>query len=340
MVNEELVAYIRAQTEHGASREDIIHILKTNGGWTDEDILGAFAMVGGAGAQKVETKDSVSEHEKEETKDPLFSQKKGVASVAEKKDEDDDVSILEQAEIHEKKKKRIPLRALFVVIIIVGLGAGGFFAYRTFMTPVDTQIEAGETATEGEVTKEDPETTGLENIEKVYALIERDGAYYVQGKLVLPEEIVEKPTDIMNTSATFDLFPITEEGMFEILVLPDQMNVIAAMLPDKKFGFMKVMGPSDFENNPYALIDAQSSAVALVISSPYLTSEDPKIAESILFAVRENEMVKNFAGVIVEKSVTVVVPLDDEEYTKAFSDAVESVLENINLPEEEEKEDQ
>ncbi len=150
--------------------------------------------------------------------------------------------------------------------------------------------------------------------------------------------IGEKPTDIINTSATLELFPIMEDGTFEVVVLPDQINVIAAMLPDKEFGFMKVMGPDDLEDDPYALIDAQSSAVAFVFLSPYLISEELEVSELVLFVARENKKVENFAGVVTEKSVNAAIPLDDEEYTEAFGDAIESVLEDMNSPEEEEEE--
>ena len=308
------MAYVRAQVEHGASREEIVRILKTEGGWEDEDILGAFAMVGSVGLQEVDTKDSFSEY---------------------KKKEESNVSISEKPEKREKSKKGL---VIVLFIIIIGLAVGGVFAYYKFMIPEDMRSEVEDTATEEEILEENSEVVEQEEIERAYALIERSGVYYVQGKLILPDGIVEKPTDIINTSATLELFPIMEDGTFEVIVLPDQINVIAAMLPDKEFGFMKVMGPDDLEDDPYALIDAQSSAVAFVFLSPYLISEELEVSELVLFVARENKKVENFAGVVTEKSVNAAIPLDDEEYTEAFGDAIESVLEDMNSPEEEEEE--
>lgn len=320
MVNEELVAYIRAQVESGISRDEITLVLKNEGGWSDEDILGAFAMVGSSPEKKDSDQSVVVQQTPTEVKEETMSAKEG--------EEQDD----------EEKKKGL-LVPIVIVVMLFGLGIGGYVAYKMFGTSSVDEIAPAETAEEEMVVEEEV----LSHIEEDTTvspdmfLSDEEESQHATGFIESLNEAVVMPTQVMNTPVVMDVFDIESDGTFQVPVDPEMVNVIAAMFPEKDFGFMKIMSPSDFENKEDIILNAQSTAVAAVFMSPFFTSSDPEVAEPILEIIRNNAEMEAFAATIAERVVVVDVLLEDEEYLEAFSVAIESALTEMNASEDEEE---
>ena len=149
MVTEELISYIKSQLDSGLERNDIVKILKSQGGWQETDIADAFAQIGkdklpNNNHQKVGGEMSKPIITDQQTSQENDSTDKDMLKVQEERDKTQTSqqssqgghhpdSILGQASKKEKgggSKKKIIL--VVVVIVLLGVFAGAAYGYFTY----------------------------------------------------------------------------------------------------------------------------------------------------------------------------------------------------------------
>lgn len=165
MVTEELISYIKSQLDAGIDRNEIVKILKAQGGWGETDVADAFAKIGQVKALNTEPQKAGNEVRKFSKQDPFVSEgqdpltAQGARNVTQATDQTaqevhNPNSILGQVAGQKKGgggKKTVS--AIIIVIVLLGVLAGAAYGYFTYFAnpkPLDVLLEA--TAKSMEVT--------------------------------------------------------------------------------------------------------------------------------------------------------------------------------------------
>lgn len=148
----------------------------------------------------------------------------------------------------------------------------------------------------------------------------------VSGKVVPPAGVNPESLTITGLATTTK---VDKEGNFTTgRIYKDGVTVLGAMPEGKEFGLMKVVIASEGKPETPVVIDSKSTAVGLVFTSFFLTT-NPDKAREFLAVIEKDPKVEEFAKVIGE-IFNEDDPMSDPRYEKALEDAIESVLSTLN----------
>lgn len=166
MVTEEIISYIKSQLDSGMEKNEIIRILKSQGGWEDDDLTEAFAKIEPEKVSKVEVPKidnvlekptSVSFQDNPVTNQPKDSfvendvlRAQGAVNVAQTKNQivqekHDPNSILGQVSKEKKGGSKKIISVIVVVIVLLGLFGAVAYGYTTYFKtpkPIDLLLES------------------------------------------------------------------------------------------------------------------------------------------------------------------------------------------------------
>ena len=148
----------------------------------------------------------------------------------------------------------------------------------------------------------------------------------VPGKVIPPSGVNPESLTITGLATTTK---IDKEGNFTTgRIYKEGVTILGAMPEGKEFGLMKVVIASEGKPETPVVIDSKSTAVGLVFTSFFLTT-DPDKASEFLNVIEKDPKVEEFAKVI-EQIFTEDDPMSNPLYEKALEEAIESVLSTLN----------
>ena len=148
----------------------------------------------------------------------------------------------------------------------------------------------------------------------------------VPGKVIPPSGVNPESLTITGLATTTK---IDKEGNFTTgRIYKEGVTILGAMPEGKEFGLMKVVIASEGKPETPVVIDSKSTAVGLVFTSFFLTTDLEK-AREFLNVIEKDPEVEEFAKVI-EQIFTEEDPMSNPLYEKALEEAIESVLSTLN----------
>ena len=149
----------------------------------------------------------------------------------------------------------------------------------------------------------------------------------LQGTLVVPPGFSPSDFTIVSHGKSSQL---NADGTFTAAAYDEGVTVIAAMLRDKEFGFVKIVVTDEGASMPEPItIDTQTTAVGLVFATPQLMTSDPQQAKETLAVITQDPKVAAFADAISQVLQT-DDPLAQPEYRQALQAALTSVIATLN----------
>jgi hypothetical protein len=132
MINEQVLAYIRAELAQGVSREAIKKALST-GGWSETDMTEAFGAIDGV--------------KKPTPPPPPPPAPMRPVSISPVRQPVPSISTISSAPVMERRRKVWPLVLLLFILILLGVAAAAYFLYPSLlaryipgMAPVEPEV--------------------------------------------------------------------------------------------------------------------------------------------------------------------------------------------------------
>lgn len=148
----------------------------------------------------------------------------------------------------------------------------------------------------------------------------------VKGKVIPPSGVDSESLTIVGLTTTTT--PDKDGNFATGRIYKEGVTVLGAMPEGKEFGLMKVVIASEGKPETPVILDSKSTAVGLVFTSFFLTT-DPNKARGFLEVIEKDPKVEEFARVI-EQIFNEEDPMSNPLYEKALEDAIESVLATLN----------
>jgi hypothetical protein len=211
--------------------------------------------------------------------------------------------------------------ALVLILITVGVAAVGFglWWYLSNRAPVEQKVE--DVATTTSATNVSTTTSAVVNNTATSSNEVNSNMVHIKGTVVVPKGIFLEKIQIVSLGKTSS---VGKDGSFETDVNKDGVSSVSAMLPDKGFGLMNVVIGDDAKN--VVKITTQTTAEAIVFSSPYLMTTTLTDAKEFMSVIKKDPAVAKFATVIEQTIAKTGDPYKDALFMAAYEKAVDSVL--------------
>jgi hypothetical protein len=341
--NKELVNYIKARKELGGTHVEITNEL-LGAGWGKNDVelaIKSLEVLDFDVPKKVPEKpvENVVEKTVEKIAEP--TQENVVEKKPEQRPEQSSYRVMERTMPPEHKRVVEPIKqkvkpevsvqpvqtvktsqaALVLILITVGVAAVGFglWWYLDHRAPVEQKV--GDVATTSDMTNVSTTTTSVTGSTATSSGEVNSNMVHIKGIVVAPKGIVLEKIQIVSLGKTSS---VGKDGSFETDVNKDGITSVSAMILDKGFGLMNVVIGDDTKS--VVKITTQTTAEAIVFSSPYLMTTSLAEAKEFMGVVKKDPAVAKFTVVIEQTIAKPGDPYKDALFMSTYQKAVDSVL--------------